>query len=328
MDFLGIGLWALAVGAAVLTVAGFLSRHWWLFDVASHLRTQYALGSAGIALLAVLAGEISAGAVALMTCLVNTILVLPQLPGRSRGLVRRGAPMRILFANVLEKNQELDRLAAVIEEADADVVILAEVDADAMALVRLRLPQYPYFEQPAVGSRPLGIGLLSKSIPTSSRLLGLGESGSPLVIACFDEIPSAVTIIGAHPLPPHHPSWFRQRNAYMRKLADLVAETQGEVIVVGDFNVTPWSWHYGEFLRRSRLRDSRSHFGLQTTWPTPLPPLMRIAIDHCFVSAGVAVLSRCVLRATGSDHLPIVVDVGFDSNARTRGRAPDGRPSD
>ena len=112
-------------------------------------------------------------------------------------------------------------------------------------------------------------------------------------------------------MPPHHPSWFPRRDAYLRKLAEVVRREEGEVIVVGDFNLTPWAAQFPAFLDASGLHDSRTGFGLQTSWPAPMPPLLRIPIDHCFVSDGVTVTSRCVLGRTGSDHLPIVVDVTF-----------------
>lgn len=312
---------------AAISIAGFLSRHWWVFDLLSHLRTQYALGAGGLAVIALIAGDLTTAAVAVMTSLGNAILVLPQLPGRHPRLGPRQEPLRVLFANVHEKNHSFERLCAVIDAADAEIIVLAEVDADAMAEVRLRLPEYPYFAQPTIGSRPLGIGLLSRLAPANTELVNLGESGSPLVIARFDTPPRGITVIGAHPLPPNHPSWFRQRNAYLRKLADIIADEDRDVILVGDFNVTPWSWHYDEFVRRTGLLDSRSGFGLQTTWPALLPPLLRVAIDHCFVSPGLVVTSRCVLGSTGSDHLPIVVDVRFDGARRTEVRRADARPA-
>lgn len=315
MGALDVVLWIVAAVIALLSMAGLLSRHWWIFDMASHLRTQYALGAGAVAVVGLLAASWGAAGFALITSLFNTLFVLPELPGRQRPLVRKEATLRVLFANVLHRNNAFERLARVVDAAEADVVVLAEVDADANAQIRLRLPRYPFFAQPTIGPRPLGIGLLSRRVPSSSRLVSLNESGSALVMARFDDLSRPITIIGAHPLPPNHPTWFDRRNAYLEKLAAIVeqeiTEEGREVLLVGDFNLTPWTWYYDEFLRASGLRDSRAGFGLQTTWPAELPPLLRVAIDHCFVSSGITVIARCVLGSTGSDHLPIVVDISI-----------------
>jgi endonuclease/exonuclease/phosphatase (EEP) superfamily protein YafD len=304
-------LWVAASGLLLATFGGFLSGRWWAFDMLAHVRVQAALLSGALTVAALIAGNIGVAGVACIVALFNTLFVLPQLPGRQRPLAAKGGTLRVLFANVLEKNHQYERLVRVIERADPDVIVLAEVDADALAHVRLHLPDYPYCHERTIGPRPLGMGLLSRVPSTSARLVTIDESSAPLVIARFEWDRRPVTIIGAHPLPPYRATWYRRRNRYLDELVDVVSREEGEVVLVGDFNITPWSEHFRAFLRRSSLRDSRGGFGLQTTWPAFLPPLLRIPIDHCFVSIGIDVRSRCVLESTGSDHLPIVVDVSF-----------------
>jgi endonuclease/exonuclease/phosphatase (EEP) superfamily protein YafD len=308
-----IVLWIAAAVLAAGTVGGFFSRTWWLFDVLSHLRVQLALGATAVMVVAAAFGFYAPAGLACIVALVDTIIVLPQLPGRQRPLAAR-SELRVLFANVFEKNHDIDALVRVIERADADIVVLAEVDADALAQVRLRLPRYPFCHVRAIGPRPLGMGLLAKMPPASAQIVTLDDASAPIVIARFDSFEAPLTVIGAHPLPPYRPSWFARRNAYLAKLSDLIVADDCEAIVVGDFNMTPWSATYDDFLEATGLRDSRMGFGLQTTWPSELPPLLRIAIDHCFVSRGIHVRERCVLGSTGSDHLPIIVDVAFAVN--------------
>jgi endonuclease/exonuclease/phosphatase (EEP) superfamily protein YafD len=199
-----------------------------------------------------------------------------------------------------------------IREADPDFVVLVEVDADIVAQARLLLPQYRFFEQQMIGPRTLGIALLSRNIPDEARLVHLGESGSPVLVARYTTERGALTIVGAHPLPPYKPAWFALRNAYLAKLAALVREQQGAIVVVGDLNMTPWTHHYDAFLDDAELYDSSSTFGLQSTWPSFLPAPLRIPIDHCFVSDDVAIVDRDLRSTLASDHLSIVVEFTID----------------
>ena len=82
------------------------------------------------------------------------------------------------------------------------------------------------------------------------------------------------------------------------------------VIVMGDFNATTHCRSIDWFLKNSGLRDSRTGFGLQNSWPAGWWPFM-ICIDHAFVSEHVHVHSRQTARNVGSDHLPVLVELSF-----------------
>lgn len=78
----------------------------------------------------------------------------------------------------------------------------------------------------------------------------------------------------------------------------------------GDFNSTPWSLPFIKMVANSGLRDSQLGHGVQPSWPTFLPvPL--IPIDHVLVSADIAVLNRRLGPDVGSDHLPVIVELGL-----------------
>ncbi len=90
-------------------------------------------------------------------------------------------------------------------------------------------------------------------------------------------------------------------------LAAEIAEVSGSRIVVGDMNTTDASPHFADFLRTTRLRDSRLGFGRQASWPSWSP--YRIAIDHAFLSNDLAVVRRKLLPPNGSDHFALLVEL-------------------
>ena len=91
--------------------------------------------------------------------------------------------------------------------------------------------------------------------------------------------------------------------------AELMRETPGPKVLLGDLNVTPWSPYFQDLVEGSGLRDVRVGSGLWTTWPMPLPSFLRIPIDHCLTSDDVAVREFTTVGGTGSDHRAILVDV-------------------
>ena len=102
------------------------------------------------------------------------------------------------------------------------------------------------------------------------------------------------------------------KSTVARRLAELGALVRagpGRSLLCADLNATPWSPHFGDLLRDAGLRDARRGFGHQPTWPAPLGAAARIPIDHCLVSAGIAVRDLRVTAPIGSDHLPVVVDL-------------------
>ena len=64
-----------------------------------------------------------------------------------------------------------------------------------------------------------------------------------------------LNIIGTHPLPPGGQAYWQWRNDQLNHLASYIAGLAGETVLLGDLNVTPWSYYFGKFATDSGLRD-------------------------------------------------------------------------
>jgi endonuclease/exonuclease/phosphatase (EEP) superfamily protein YafD len=84
--------------------------------------------------------------------------------------------------------------------------------------------------------------------------------------------------------------------------------------VVGDFNMTPWSPYFPEILRVSGLKNSLVGAGFQPSWPSWLPALLRIPIDHALVSEEFEVVERKVGPHIGSDHRPLIIKIALPND--------------
>jgi endonuclease/exonuclease/phosphatase (EEP) superfamily protein YafD len=140
-----------------------------------------------------------------------------------------------------------------------------------------------------------------------------------------------LTIIAVHPPVPASPKMAVENQASFKLWETQRASYGKNLIIVGDFNNTPWTPSFQQLVKQTDLRDSTIGFGLQPTWPLFLAPLgvkskmqnangllqqinllftsnlFRIPIDHALVSPNIQILSRSVGPSTGSDHLPLTV---------------------
>jgi endonuclease/exonuclease/phosphatase (EEP) superfamily protein YafD len=92
-------------------------------------------------------------------------------------------------------------------------------------------------------------------------------------------------------------------------LPALLAELPPMRVVLGDANATPWNASFGAMLAATglELANVGSWFA---SWPGGLPWFLRIPIDHVLVSDAIGVHRVTLCGSVGSDHLPLVAEVG------------------
>ena len=119
------------------------------------------------------------------------------------------------------------------------------------------------------------------------------------------ETPAGVLhVTGFHLFPPMTPQRLAWRNEQLAIAGDILAEVDAPMLVVGDFNATPWS----ASLRAFRSENDLSGFNTRATWPVWLG-FAGIPIDHAFVSRDLRILGIETGPDIGSDHRPILIDV-------------------
>jgi endonuclease/exonuclease/phosphatase (EEP) superfamily protein YafD len=269
------------------------------FNLLEHFRLQYTV----VALLVVVATAalrisrwFGAACVAL---LLHLVWIAPAfMPGPRP---RAGRPLRVLEVNVLMSNRHFDEVRALIADTQPDVIALIEVDQRWLDALAPALIDYPgRIEHPSSDFN--GIALYARTPLTGGPEL-LGGNQATLVGALSD-----VTIIAMHTETPTSRRGLRSQHQQFDAVADRMRGLAGPVIVVGDFNTTPWSREFARFLDRSGGCDSRAGFGVQASFPSS-STILGIPIDHVITTCSIGVTDRRVERHVGSDHLPVVVDL-------------------
>lgn len=310
----------LLVCAALVAVASVLplgARLSWVLELSTHFRVQYLVVTAVLLALLALRRRWLGCAVLVAAGAVSAVPVLPYLPlvrAQPSAAVALAAPIKVLTVNVSFRQFSARRLIEIVRDADPDVVIVQELTPHAHSVLADLDTTFPYSRKfPADG--PTGIGVWSRHTLESSATFALGRA--PAIQARVQAPSGTFTVIGVHLRAPTTPRRAAARNQELRQLAARSAATAEPLVVAGDFNVSPYSPYFADWLAASGLTDTRRGRTLSVSWPTTLPWL-GIPIDHVAVNSGFDILSHRRLPNFESDHYGVLVELAL--------RAPGGKP--
>ena len=298
--------------AAASSILALGARGHWLMDLLANFRVQYALYLVVAALLFFLCRNFRWAGVTAVLAALNLWIISPYLVPSPRSAVvekELGESFRLMNFNVLSSNRRHDDVITYLREKDADFVFLLEASPEWEPALKKLSDLYPH-QKHEIQAGNFGIALLSK---TPFQKVEVAEY-TPL-IASIDALvlvgDKRVRLIGTHPYPPINAKVCRLRNAHMQRLAESIAKETGatKTIVAGDFNMTPWSPHFVDFLSASQLEDSAKGRGVMPTWYALPLFSFGVPIDHICVSEGIHIEDRGVGPDLGSDHRAVWVDV-------------------
>lgn len=261
-------------------------------------------------------------------------LALAVLACRSAAPRAEPATLRVLVYNIHAGADRagapaLDRVARVIRESGADVVLLQEVDS--VVLRSGRVDQVAVLDS-LTGFRGAfgrsldyqgggyGIAILSRwpllarrtvrlpVEPPEERAGGSREPRSALHVTIGVPVLGQLEVVNTHLDPARSDSARLQEIATVLRLAGALRERGALVLVGGDLNSTPES----EAQRRVRdagWLDAWRTCGVGTdslTWPDSAP---RKRIDYLYLGPRLRCGEARVLTSDASDHRPLLVTV-------------------
>jgi endonuclease/exonuclease/phosphatase (EEP) superfamily protein YafD len=330
---------ATAAGCLIcfFSVAGYAGRSWWMLDIASHFRLQYAVLLSILSLVFLIAArrrtpkaeprisrssrwqlffksqEAGFSAVFALFALLNWLVIVPQCWAKPQTAVPTGSKLRVMLVNLRRQNQNTEAALRRIVENDPDLLVLEEVDDRWWAALGALRQTYRHHISDC-REDDFGIALLSRLPLTNATTIYLGGAEVPSLRAEVVVHGQLITVLGTHPVPPGGASGTFLRNEQLVAVGGVLRSTAGAKILIGDLNTTPWNHAFRRLLDDSSLVDSSRGFGYQATWPTFLWP-MRIPLDHCLVSRELRVNRYRAGESIGSDHFPLIVDLVVSTSA-------------
>ena len=237
---------------------------------------------------------------------------VPRLQDASPG----GVPLSVMTYNVNHLRWDTTAVTELVRAHPVDIFGLVEPFKEQAAELQDNVQDlYPHYYRSTGG----GLSLFSRYPITEATTENLGTQYHSL-FAIADVNGKPIRIVVSHPLAPVNMYNFVNRNEAMASLAMYGAQQSITTIIMGDFNVTSWSIYFRNFIRDSGLRSVSLGHGLNPTWfyngvGRPLSYLdsvkqvLKIPIDHIFVSQDISV-DQVVTPSSGvSDHRPVIAKV-------------------
>jgi endonuclease/exonuclease/phosphatase (EEP) superfamily protein YafD len=310
--------WVIAVLLLLLTsIALGCSIGGWSFwpERLAHFQIQYWLGATLLVIVVILWRGRHPALIALFCWAVLSANIFTwYLPasGATQPFVK------IMFANVWETNRNHDPILAQVRAKNPDLAVFVEVNARWRKQLDSLNDIFPYSRD-----NKRGEVLYSKIDLAGVEIVPENPSYvRTLIVRNIQHQGKKFTLVVTHPSSPANPAEFAKRNAHLQALAPALAKLSDNLIVVGDFNTTPWSPYYRQFVDDARLVNAQQGFGLAPTWtslairklPGWLQPFLSVPIDHIFIRSGSLKMRSTSFHAgaaIGSDHVPIVAEIGL-----------------
>lgn len=314
------GVYGVGGMAAIATYLGFLNQGWWGFHILDQLRIQY-LWPLG---LAILLGVLSRQrwswiwiAPFVTNLVILGLLFIPPVPANTPV---SDTTLRLLHGNVDRGNSNPAQMIQYLDAQTVDVMLIQEVTPEWFARLQSDLQHYTVVAaEPRSNSH--GSALLLPVNPVhaltvqSTQIIYLPEtSDRPLLEATLSYGDRRLKLLSLHVTRPRNSSTTASQYREFQAVAEWSQQQlqQGQdVLIMGDFNSTPWSSQFRAFVEQAQLINSQRGFGLQPTWPAGFPPLLQIPIDHCLHSPSWITVHREIGPALGSDHLPLTVELAL-----------------
>lgn len=270
-------------------------------DILTHFAPLYLIGGLfTLATAAVVRGRrlpIMLGAVAVIS---SAVLITPEIVRAKSAPAPADAPgqMKLIQFNAALDAQSLDERLAWLAQEDPDVLVVEDAREVFQTAVSQRLNRHM-----ACG-RTCEVAIFTRSAPLRIESPRRGRYGLGPAMAVV-HLPSArgdFAVIGVHYAWPTEVRIHRENGARLLQIARPLETSR--MIVVGDFNSTPWSF--------SRRREDAA-LGLERrtralpTWPAKGPlGLAFLPIDHVYAGQEWRTVSIRRGPRLGSDHYPVI----------------------
>ena len=223
-------------------------------------------------------------------------------------------PLDIMVYNVLQYNEEYQKLVDLLKKRNPDIVFLLETNKKWMESIKEATDEYKYkIEVPLENT--YGLLFYSKLPVKHQEINYLISDEIPSIVADIEYNKQTIRMYGLHPTPPvpQENEESTERDAEILLIGKKAKEYQKASIVFGDLNDVAWSRTTRLFLKTSKMLDPRRGRGMFSTFHANYW-FLRWPLDHFFLSSQFRLVEMIREPHIGSDHYPISIKVVLRSD--------------
>ncbi len=267
--------------------------------------------------------------------LASAVIVVPEIVSSwlTRPAIHLDRPViKLMDRNLFGQNDQMPEVAKAIEQENPDIITFQEYFTEQRNdLHPLIAQKYPFFVR-CSGRKRAFLAIYSKTpfvlapqtlCPT--RFSPGNDDIARLVARFKDKSGQEFTVVTTqlnwpiqiNPLFRNGLSiserltgTYERKTREWRELARAIDAIRGPLILVGDFNSTPWSYAMARFESETGLKRQTRNLATYPKllywagrWRETLPVL---PIDHLFSRGNIGVFDVVTGNPAGSDHLPLI----------------------
>ncbi|HRO41378.1 MAG TPA: endonuclease/exonuclease/phosphatase family protein [Flavipsychrobacter sp.] len=231
--------------------------------------------------------------------------------------------LKVFTANVLQDNEDYERMLEQIRAENPDIVFLVETNKQWCKAMEVLKKDYPHcIEQPLENTYGL---LFYSRLPVDNMKINflVKEDIPSLEATILLKDGQKVLLFGLHPEPPvpGENLYATAKDKELMKVALKVKECKCPCIVFGDLNDVAWSHTTELFRKTSRLLDPRIGRGFYATFSAH-NRLLRFPLDYIFCSDHFRLAEMKRMPKNGSDHFATSVTLAFVPQKKQEQEAP------
>lgn len=225
--------------------------------------------------------------------------------------------IKVVGVNLWYKNTQTQMMTDFFKNEDPEVLLLAEfTDVQYEEMKDYLSTNFPYSSlQIDELSKPYTGKAIFSQFPLEKKVIQDSVNSELFLLAETKAYNKDIDLLMVHTTAPINSEFFDFRNKQLSFLGnELVNEIENPAIIMGDFNVSPWSPRFIKMDNKladsdfSRIRNNSFVF----SWQYQGFPPLKSHIDHTYLTSELSKKSYELKEFPGSDHKAQVITISID----------------
>ena len=280
-------------------------------DIFSHLGFQILIGGMLLFFIFLFLKRFWASVICISVCIVFTADILSSCNHCNAVLKDRSQiqnKLRLISFNISYENpvENFENIRDMILSEKPDIVQFQEFSPQMQDKIKTLSSILPYSTELNKPKGPFDSLILSKYPLTNTKV-----DNNHAVITNLILNETKISIVGIHLLTGGTKKNFNNSLQQINHLKTIISNTNKNLILLGDLNMTSTSKRFAKFLKETNLYTYTSYKNITSTWPAFMPNFLGIQIDHILFSNNFKMVDKKISNSFGSVHRPLIVELSY-----------------